>query len=276
MALLGLEGMIAFNVPCGAGIMMLFVVAHTMFKIRHPAVSRRLRKFQRHFGIAAPKVVVQTHAPWKLSLLLVLTLISGFGAGFWVVRGSYEQFSAGRSAGELGAQLLQCQGELLLTRSEAGTGRQAVTMEQAVQQQLLLKVEGLERENALLKEDVRAFEHLGASADAPAMLRIENFRILPDGESTYRYRVFLAYSPDKNNADFRGRLRLVVTYLLQGREVQLDQPEPSSDGPEYDLKLRHYLRREGTVKLPPGAQLKTIEARIFQGDALKARKLTQL
>lgn len=248
----------------------------TMFKIRHPAVSRRLRKFQRRFGIAAPKVVVQTYAPWKMLLLAGLTLAGGFVGGYWFLHAGYEQFSAGKSAGELGMQLLQCQGELLQIRSEAGTGRQAVTMEQAAQQQLRLKVEGLERENAMLKEDVRAFEHLGASADAPSMLRIENFRVLPDGENVYRYRVFLVYSPDKNNADFRGRLRLLVTYFLQGKELQFHQPESGVDGPEYDLKLRHYLRREGVVKLPPGAELKTIEARVFQGDALKARKLTQL
>ena len=238
-----------------------------------PAVSLKLRKMRRRFGITAPRVVVRSHFPWFWFALPALLMLLLTAAWFLVER--KETGEVGRELAELRLQLQEQRDELLLLRASAGTGQNAVSIERATQQQLLARIEGLERENQALKEDMLLFERLIPVVGEEAVIRVENFRVINEGGGRYRYRVLLAFQPGRQSPEFRGRLQLVVGFRQAAKDMQLTLPERRDASNEYQLELKHFLRREGVFQLPAGAQLKGVEARVLQGDTLKAKRLAQ-
>ena len=150
-----------------------------------PAVSLRIRKFRRRFGITAPRVVVRTHLPWPwyaagAGLLLVLGL-----AVFWVFMQRGEARGLEHQLDTLRVQVRDLNQELLKLRSTAGTEQSAVQMERSTQLQLSNRIKALELENAALKEDMRLFERLiPAACDVLASRRLE--QPIPPGISEPR------------------------------------------------------------------------------------------
>ena len=241
-----------------------------------PAVSLKIRKFRRRFGIAAPRVVVRTHLPWQVgaSILALLLFLLGFASWGFMRQGRLGDLE--RELESIQRESVVQRDELALLRSTAGTGKNAVSIERAAQQQLLGKIAELERENSALKEDILLFERLIPVVGEDAAVRIENFRLFQESGNRYRYRLLLAFQPAKQIPEFRGALQLVVSIRVSGRDRVLTLPEKQSSAAEYQLELRHFLRRESFFELPPAAELVSVEARILQGDTLKAKRLAQL
>ena len=241
-----------------------------------PAISLKMRKFRRRFGITAPKVVVRSHLPWRWVAVPVVLALVFVAALFSFAMQRQEVGEMARELETLRQNFETQQSELDVLRSAAGTGRNAVSIERATQQQLLTKIRGLERENGALKEDIRLFERLIPVVGEEAVVRIEGFRVNHDLGGRYRYRLVLAFQPGKQNPDFRGRLQLAISYVLSGKDQQLILPDKRSVAGEYQIELKHFLRRDGFFELPAGAELKSVEARVLQGDTLRAKQLTQL
>ncbi len=177
---------------------------------------------------------------------------------------------------ELRRQMQVQDDELNLLRSVAGTGKNAVSIERAAQQKLLARIQNLEMENAGLKEDMRLFERLIPVAGEGSSIRLENFRVSKESSERYRYRLIVAFQPDKQLGDFKGRLEMVISYARGGKAAQLALPSGRDSAGDYQLLVKHFVRREGVFELPVGAVLQGVEARILQGDTLKARQLAQL
>ena len=241
-----------------------------------PAVSLKIRKFRRRFGITAPRVVVRTHVSWHwyaaggaLVALVVLMIV-----GLALQRGD-----AGAMETELESLRLQVRSldeELLRYRATAGTESNAVQMERSTQQRLLDRVRALELENAVLKEDMLIFERLIPAAGEEGALRLENFRVVSDGAQNLRYRVLISFRSGKQTPEFRGRLEFLVTFVQRGKSEEMVIPSRRERGGEFQVEVRNFLRKEGTFELPAGARLQSVEARVLQGDTLKARRVAQL
>jgi HAMP domain-containing protein len=241
-----------------------------------PAVTLKLRRFRRRFGIAAPKVVVRSHVPWRWFVLPALLLALLLGAIGWLVARRDE---AGALAGEvdgLRQKIQEQREELNMLRLTAGTGKNAVSIERASQQQLLGKIQSLEAENAALKEDILLFERLIPVAGEGSSVRIETFRVALEAPGRIRYRLLLAFQPDKQNPEFRGRLELAINFAHAGKKMQLLLPEKREGLSAYQIEMKHFLRREGVFELPEGAMLQDVEVRVLQGDTLKSKRLAQL
>lgn len=241
-----------------------------------PAVALKLRRFRRHFGISAPKMVVRRHLPWQWLIPPAVLLALMVGATGWFMAQRNEEGALVQEVEALRQQLLVQREELSVLRSGAGTGQNAVSIERATQQQLLGRIKGLEAQNALLKEDILLFERLIPVTGEGAAIRIENFRVAQEELGHFRYRLLLAFQPDRQTPDFRGRLQLVIDFELSGKRVQLLVPDKRESLTEYQLELKHFLRREGVFQLPVGAVLRGVEARVLQGDTLKFKRLAQL
>ena len=241
-----------------------------------PAVALKLKKFRRRFGITASRVVVRSHLPWQWLASAALLLLILLGVLLWLVLWGNEAGVMGREVESLRLEFQAQREELNVLRSTAGTGQNAVSIERAAQQKLLARLEGLERENRALKEDILLFERLIPVVGEVAAVRVENFRVIREAGARYRYRLLLAFQPAKQNPEFRGQLQLVVSFVLGGKEQQLSFPDKRAALGEYQLELKHFLRREGVFELPTGAELKAVEARVMQGDTLKSKRLAQL
>ena len=241
-----------------------------------PSVTLKLRKFRRRFGISAPRVVVRTHLPWQWFALPALLVALLLALGGWLVAQRNETGVLGRELAGLREQVHVQREELDLLRSTAGTGKNAVSIERAAQQQLISRIAALESENAALKEDMLLFDRLIPAAGERASVRIENFRVLQEPEGRFRFRLLIAFQPDKQSPDFRGQLQLVVSFVLRGKNEQLELPEGRADAENYQFLVKHFIRREGVFQLPKGAEIKGVEARIFQGGTLRFKRSAQL
>lgn len=239
-----------------------------------PAVSLRLRKIRRRFGISAPRVVVRRHMSWQLMLVVLMLFLLCVGAALWVVtQRNQVGFLARELEGLRSLVSLQAE-ELAALRSTAGTEKNAVRIEKVAQQALIARIQGLEDENAALKEETRLFERLASASAEEAVVRIESFRVSADGVGRFRYRLILAFKPGRQVPDFRGRFQLAVIYEQGGRAHTLLLPEQKAAAP-YAIELKAFLRREGVVELPAGAVIKAVKVRILQGDTLKAEQVAQ-
>jgi hypothetical protein len=214
--------------------------------------------------------------PWQWLALAAIVFCSLLGVLGWSVMQGNGIGVIERELETLREQTAEQKEELNLLRSKAGTGQNAMSIERAAQQQLLAELQRLERENAALKEDILLFERLIPLAGEDAGVRVENFRVTREALPRYRYRLLLAFQPGKQGAEFRGRLQLTITFLLAGKDQQLLLPEKRGAVGDFQLEIKHFLRREGTFELPPDSELKTVEARILQGDTLIMKRLAQL
>lgn len=244
--------------------------------MKTPTVTLKLRRFRRRFGITAPRVVVKSHLPWQWFAVPGVLLVLLVGVVSWLIAQRNEAGELGHEVGELREQLRAQREELNILRSAVGTGQNAVSIERASQQQLVSKIKGLEAQNALLKEDILLFERLIPVAGDVASLRVENFRVSAERRGMFRYRLLLAFQPDKQNAEFRGRLQLTISYTFSGKEFKVLLPDRKEVSADYHLEIKHFLRREGGFELPEGAVLQSAEAAILQGDTLKAKRLAEL
>lgn len=241
-----------------------------------PAVALKLKRFRRRFGISAPRVVVRSHVPWPWLLLLVVLLVLLLGVAVWLIVQKNEAGILGQEVGSLRQQIQAQADELNFLRSTAGTGKNAVSIERAVQKRLLGRIQELEAENATLKEDILLFERLIPIAGEGASVRVENFRVFKESGGRFRYRLLIAFRSDKQTLEFRGRLQVVIDYLSAGKLFQLILPERREVAAGYQLEIKSILRREGVFELPAGAVLQGAEARVLQGDTLKSKQLAQL
>lgn len=241
-----------------------------------PALALRLNKYRRRFGVLSPKVVVRGYLPRAVLLLITVSLATVFVGIGWVAASYFDHVGYSGDESVLRRQLQLQFDELVFLRSVAGAGQNAVDIERATQQKLLVKISVLEAENAALKEDMRIFERLIPQISDGAFVRIENFRVSADQGGRYRYRLLIIFQPDKQQKEFRGRLQLAVSYVLSGEQRQLILPDGPGASERFQLEVRSILRREGEFELPPGAVLRSVESRLLQGDAIKSKQLAQI
>lgn len=242
-----------------------------------PAPTLKIRRFRRHFGIAAPKVVVRTHIPWPWYGAALLVLVLGVAITVWVIAQRGEKAVLVGEISDLRESLASSEAELAGLRGSLGTEVSGVQLERTVRQQLQVRVKALESENAALKEEIAYFERLVPLAGGEASVRIERFHVTRDPEAGgYRYRLLLAFEASKQVREFKGALQISVTYVLEGKDALLTLPEDGKNAGEMLVELKHFLRKEGGFRLPNAARLKSVEARILQGGTLRAKRFATL
>ncbi len=236
----------------------------------------RLKKLKRRFGISAPNVVVRSYVPWQWYLLAALMFAILIVSLAWMVSQRSEVGSISGELEMLRLKVRELDDERLMLRSTSGTEKNLAAMERSTQQQLLSRVQVLEAENAALMEDMLLFDRLIPVPGEEAVVRVENFRLIKEGEARFRYRALLAYQPAKQAPGFVGHLQLVISYSLGGKEQRFLLPSKKISESNFLVDMRHFWRKEGTFELPLGASLLGAEVRVLQGGTLKAKKMAQI
>lgn len=241
-----------------------------------PAVTLKLKKFRRRFGISAPRMIVRSHLGWQWYAAGFAAIVLLVGSAVWSLAQQGEAWQMRQEVRDLRMLLAERGEELVRLRASAGTEQNAVQMERVTQQQLLSRIRVLELENAGLKEDISLFERLVPADGDESSVRIERLRVTPElEEGRYRYRLLLGFQPSKQVREFRGRLLLVAVIAQAGRERELVIPGNEDAVSEYGVEVKNFLRKEGGFSIPLGAKLKSVEARLLQGDVVKAKRLAQ-
>lgn len=157
--------------------------------------------------------------------------------------------------------------ELAEQQSVSNTADSLLVAERAAQEQLVQQIRGLEADNRRLRSDLGFFEQLMPSTGASG-LHIRGLQAQRQDGGQVQWQV-LVMQPLKQAPEFRGRLQLRLDGTLQGKAWSLDVPPQ-------EVVLRQYLRLEGLVDVPPQAVLKTVTARLLQGDKVQSTETQKL
>lgn len=233
--------------------------------------------------IAAPRMSVRTHIPWYLRAvfwIVVLSVSTAFAAWIYDAGRRFAGFDSDEVQQELtelrtrSAQLAQENARLKAEYNAAGS---KIAIEQTAQRNLAAQVHALEAENTRLKEDLALFEGMvsserteGAFSIGGAKLAVEN------GQLRYRMLLSRGVRPGsimgrQPEPEFSGRLEFQVESGngTNGAMIRLPSGEPPA-GDATRVRFRYFLRVEGSLPLPQGAQPRQVIVRLLEGDKLRA------
>src|ERR671923_2400811 len=242
--------------------------------------SGRWKAVRQRFGIAAPRVSVQTQIPWYWRWAGIAVLIGVAAAAASWIYDAGRRF-AGFDRSEVVQELQRVQGELHTARHELGRLRaianaadSKVSIERTAQQKLALQVRSLEQELARVREELAMVEQMLTSEERHTQtLSIYRFKVEPDvlpGE--YRYRLLLLTPTDRRGRDFNGRLELVVSLQEGGQSAMMSFPEPGDAvAAQFRLSFKYFRRVEGTFRVNPKAKVESVQVRVYEAGANQPR-----
>ena len=228
------------------------------------------RKLRQTFGISAPRMAVRTHLSWRwkipaLAGLLVLIV------GMWWWGFDFGQFLSGFNRGEvaekqekLESEVAQFKTENVKLRSRAAQLESDLNITRGAQETLSKQSLELQAENTQIKEELAFLQKLFSDTGKQGTISIQRLSAERERDDAYHYSLLVVRGGNPSD-EFAGQLTLQAGLLLGGRisTVALpdDQPEASA---ALKLKFKYYQRIEGTIRVPPGSQLKTLQARVLE------------
>lgn len=219
-------------------------------------------------------MIVRSHLPWPLRWAVV-ALTLGFSAALalWAFEFGKEIAGLDRSSR---TELEQLRLEVSALRSEnerfravADTADSLVKTERAAQERLAQQVRQLEADKQAMQADLGFFEGLlPVSSDGLQLRGLQADARSVQGQVRYQMMLMQA---GRASGDFSGRYELLLSGQHEGR------PWNRTVASEQPVQLKQYLRLEGTVDLPEGVVLKTVQARIFDKQGtLRAQQTAKL
>ncbi|MEY2862209.1 MAG: hypothetical protein RL392_2667 [Pseudomonadota bacterium] len=226
-------------------------------------------------------MLVRSAMPWPLRWAL-LAIVLGFCAaiGLWAFefgkdiagldRGSKEELLRLRAEVTTLKSTLEKVGEEKdKAQSIANTADTILTTEKAAQERLVQQVKQLEADNRSLRDDLGFFERLipASGADGVAIRGLQAELL---SASTLKWQV-LVMQPNRNAAEFNGRLELAFTGTLNGKPWTAGLPAGMQA-----FKIGQYGRLEGTFDVPPQVLVKSVIAKVMDGNVVRATQTIKL
>jgi len=250
-----------------------------------PAWWRRLR---RHFGISAPRMAVRTHLSWPWRAVVVLGLVAVIG-GMWWWGFDFGQILGGLNRREIEEKVTTLEAEAVRLRAETGELRaksarleSELAMREGAQSTLSKQAAELQGENSQLKEELVFLQKLVADSNRQVGLSIQRLAVERVRDDLFRYSMLVVRGGNPA-AEFAGKLGLQV--MLQapaadgggGLPVVLSLPEDQPDlAAPLKLNFKYYQRVEGSFRVPPGAELRSLTARAFEDGQANPRATRSL
>ena len=241
------------------------------------SLLKRLKQFRKHFGVSAPKLSVKTHVawPWRaLGLGCVLAIIS------WMV---WTGFDAGRLLGgfyksEAEERRLQLEGQVANLSEENRQLLSRVTrlesegqMAKGAQDSLTRQALALQTENTQLKEELSYLQQLVSGNSKEGAITVQRVTVERDGPEQVHVRMLVVQGGAKG-VPFSGQLSLGLELQQDGRRQHINLPEDQQEtAMALKLNFTYYQRVDATVRVAPGATVRTLQARVFQAGSTQPR-----
>ncbi len=216
----------------------------------------------------AGQLIIKQHQPLRHWLTMSAYVIS-LGAAGW---GLY--FLGQRSAGYDFSQLsdkLVATGDYArsLEEQKSRLSEQLAVLERGrqVEQQAISDVDSslkdLQQEIIELKEEVAFYRGIVAPRESDGGLNIQSFKVEKTSEDrVYRFKLVLT-QVSKNDSLVRGRVRIDLAGIRDGKPARLQLSEVSGNTPpNLDLKFKYFQTVEGSMLLPVGFNPTEIEIEI--------------
>jgi hypothetical protein len=228
----------------------------------------RFKLLRRRLTISAPRVAVRSALPWPLRWA-VAAIVFGFCAAIALWAFEFGKGIAGLDSGareelaRLRQEAVRLREERDRAQSVANTAGSLLTTEKTAQERLLAQLKRLESENRELRDNLGFFEKLlPTTATEGVVIRGLQAELLAGSQLKWQV---LVMQPAARAVEFTGRLEITVDGLQNGKPWTATLP----DGPQA-LQLRQYRRMEGLIDLPPQTVVKTVTAKVFEGNNLRA------
>ncbi len=237
-----------------------------------------IKRIRQRFGISAPKMTVNTHVAWYwrwLGMLVLLSLSLVLAAWMYDAGRRFAGFDStelNQENARLRDSLARVEGEAARLRAIANASESRLKIEQTAQAQLAGQAKAIEEENNRLKEDLALFENLVPTDNRDDKVSIHRFKVEREAlPGEYRYHL-LVIKNGRRDREFYGSLQLVVEMQQDGKDAILVFPGPAeAGGGALSLRFKYFHRAEGTFRMPPGARLKTVRARVMENGSNDAR-----
>lgn len=244
-------------------------------------MTQLFRALRRKFGIAAPRVSVQTHVAWYWRWLGIIALgafVVGVGwttYDYGMELAGFRQSEAASALARLKEEIKKRETAIVEMRSQVASSQRQLQIDRATYGDLAKQVKTLSEENAALKEDLAFFQSLMASGGKELGLSINRFRVQPDAlPGEYRYRLLLVQNGQRIK-EFQGTLQFLVYLEQSDRKFVLTlPPEDQKSAREYQVNFKFFQRVDGTFKVAPGTTVKSLQVRVFE-NGVNAPKLSQ-
>ncbi len=219
-------------------------------------------------------MAIRSTLAWPLRWALGALLIGFSGAlALWA-------FETGKGWAGLDQQALEdlklLRREVVVLRAEldkaqgvANVADSLLTAEKAAQQKVQEQVRRLEADNRSLRDDLGFFENLlPAGMNEAASIRGLQAEVLSDTQLRWQA---LVIQPGKSPQGFTGTLELSFSGVSGGKEWVATLP----GGPQ-TLQFKQYRRIEGVLALPPQTVVKSVTAKVMEGNTLRAVQTLRL
>jgi hypothetical protein len=233
----------------------------------------RWRLLRRRLTISAPRMAVRSALPWPVRWLLG-ALVLGFSAALalWAFEFGKEiaglERDAQRQLEQTRTELQAMSAEVARLRAEAGVSASLMTTERATQEQLLQQIRQLEADNRSLRSDLGLFERL-LPAPAGDAMGIRGLRLERLADTQIQWQALLM-QPAKNAREFQGTLEITLSGTDGAKPwsqtARLPQP----------IAIRQYLRVQGLIDVPAQSVIKTLTAKVLQGDKVLVTQVLRL
>jgi hypothetical protein len=145
------------------------------------------------------------------------------------------------------------------------TGSQATLSKQALE---------LTTENSQLKEELSFLQKLVSDSSKQVGLSIARLSAERERDDAFRYSVLVVRGGTPRD-EFEGAVTLQATVQppgTPGHPLTVTLPDEQAElAAALKLKFKYYQRLEGTFRVPPGSQLKSLTARAFESGHPAAR-----
>lgn len=218
-------------------------------------------------------MAVRTQVPWW-GRGAVAAAIAALVVGMWWWGFDFGQLFGGVNRREIEARIAALEADNTGLRTEAIALRtrtsqleSELAIARGAQDATARQAADLSAENAQLKEQAAFLQQLLGDTNKVAGMSIPRLAVERQSDDAWRYSLLIVRGGSPRD-EFAGRLVLQAT--LQGPEqgagstelVTLPDDQPDT-APALKLGFKYYQRVEGTFRVPPGARVSTLEARVF-------------
>jgi hypothetical protein len=227
----------------------------------------RFKLLRRRLTISAPRMSIRSHRPWiRWAGIAIMT---GFYAAIALWTFELGKGFAGLDTGakeeliRLRSDFARLQQERDKAQSLINTSASLITTETSARERMGAQIKVLEAQNRALRDDLGFFQKLiPATGTDGVAIRALQAEVLAGRQLRWQVMVI---QPQKNAAEFRGKLELSISGTLDDKPWLIELP----GGPQA-LQFRQYRRVEGLVDLPPQAVVKNVSAKVVEGNATRA------
>lgn len=244
----------------------------------------RLNILLRRLSVAAPRMTVRRHVAWPVRLAPYLAaLLVGVAATWAYVRTWAPEAASSDPSDPAAAESTRALAERLAAEVKERERLSAVAnaadarllVEQTAVEQLTRQLKTLEGENAQLKSDLVYLESLLPSSNAEGLVAVRRFEIHRSPASDrLEYRALLMQG-GRTAREFSGWVQFQVDLVVDGKPRVLVLPTGGEAG-RMRVVFQRVRRLEGQLDVPVGAIVRSVQMRVFEGNAVRAQQTAVL